>query len=355
MTAADLPLIAADASVREAMALLNERVKGIVLVIDDQRRLLATVTDGDVRRAILDRFDIDRPLAELLARPAMAGRPRPLTAPPATSEGALIGLMNEASVRQVPLVDDRGRVVGLAVLGELVKEAALPLRAVVMAGGFGSRLRPLTDKLPKPMVPLGDRPLLEFTIGQLRDAGIRHVHLTTHYKGELIAEHFADGSRFGVEIHYLPEDRPLGTAGALRTVERTEEPILVINGDILTQVSFRAMREFHREHEADMTVGVRAYKIPVPYGVVASDGVRITGISEKPVLHEFINAGIYLIEPAVFDLIPGGERYDMTDLIARLVADGRCVVSFPIHEYWLDVGGPEEYQRALADLEGGVL
>ena len=349
----DLPLVTLRNSLRETITVIDEWAKGIALVVDEERRMIGTVTDGDIRRAILAGMDLSLPVQKLLERRASTPYPRPITAPVGTPDAELLLLMNEHTIRQVPLLDEHGRVVDVALLSDLVKEYELPLTAVVMAGGYGTRLRPLTEELPKPMLPVGDRPLLELIIEQLRQAGIRRVNLTTHYKGELIARHFGDGRDFGVEIHYVEEDQPLGTAGALSLLEASDEPLLVINGDILTRVDFRAMLDFHREQQADMTVAVRQYEFYVPYGVVESDGVAITGISEKPVVRHFINAGIYLLNPEVCLFIPNDQTYDMPDLISRLVAEGRRVVSFPVREYWLDIGQVEDYQKALADIENG--
>jgi len=205
------------------------------------------------------------------------------------------------------------------------------------------------------MLSVGGRPLMELMMEQLREAGIHRVNLTTHYQGGKIAEHFGDGKKFGVKIRYVEEDHPLGTAGALRLMERSHEPLLVINGDILTRVDFRAMLEFHHNHEANMTVAVRQHEFSVPYGVIESDGVAVTGISEKPVIQQFINAGIYLLNSEVCQIIPKGQRCDMPDLISRMLAEGQRVVSFPVHEYWLDIGRVEDYHRALNDIKSGKI
>jgi NDP-sugar pyrophosphorylase family protein len=263
--------------------------------------------------------------------------------------------MGEYTLRHIPLVDETGRVVDVALLNELVKESKLPLTAVVMAGGYGTRLRPITKGLPKPMLPIGDRPLLELTVHQLREAGIRSVNVATHYKRDVIASHFGDGRSFGVEIRYVEEDQPLGTAGALSLLKTSDDPFLVINGDVLTQVDFHAMLDFHREHKADMTVAVRQHETRLPHGVVEIDGTTITRISEKPVLRHFMNAGIYLLNPEMCRLVPSGQRYDMTDLISRLIAEGYRVVSFPIREYWLDIGQVEDYEKALSDFENRAI
>lgn len=346
-------LVLPNNSIREVMACIDRNAKGIALVVDEERRLTGTVTDGDIRRALLAGMDLDLPVQALLERRAPARHPTPLTAPVGTPDTQLLQMMKEYALRHIPLVDDAGRALDLALLSDLVKDYELPLTAVVMAGGYGTRLSPLTEELPKPMLPVGDRPLLELIIEQLRQAGIRRVNLATHYEGEIIARHFGDGQDFGVEIRYVKEDQPLGTAGALGLLDAADYPLLVINGDILTRVDFRAILDFHREHQADMTVAVRQYELHVPYGVVETDGVAIIGISEKPVVRHFINAGIYLLNPEVCRYIPEGEPYDMPDLISRLVADGRRVVSFPIHEYWLDIGQLDDYEQAQESITNG--
>jgi len=223
---------------------------------------------------------------------------------------------------------------------------------VVMADGFGTRLGALTEETAKPMLTVGDRPLLERIIEQLRDAGIQHVNLTTHYRGDDIAEHFGDGREFGVEIEYVPEERPLGTAGALGLVE-TDGPILVMNGDILTRVDFRAMHRFHEEQGAEMTVAVRPYEVRVPYGIVELDDAHVSSIAEKPLLRGFVNAGIYLINPAVRSLVSPGEPLEMPQLIERVLAAGRTIVGFPLREYWLDIGQLADYEQALQDISSG--
>ena len=345
--------VSPNSCIREVLECIDRGAQGIALVLDDDRHLIATVTDGDVRRAILAGLDLELPVQELLVQRDPTFHSGPVTASVGTPETELIHLMSETSLRQIPLLDEEGRVVDIALLSELVKEYELPLRAIVMAGGYGTRLRPLTDELPKPMLPLGTRPLLEMIVEQLRDAGIRQVNVSTHYKGEMIAEHFKDGQDFGVDIRYVKEDQPLGTAGALSLLEESDEPLLVINGDILTRVDFRAMLNFHREHRADLTVAVRQYEFRVPYGVIDTDGVAVTGISEKPLVKQFINAGIYLLNPAIRRLIPNGQHYDIPELIERLLQEGRPVVCFPIREYWLDIGKADHYDQAKVDIATG--
>jgi NDP-sugar pyrophosphorylase family protein len=212
---------------------------------------------------------------------------------------------------------------------------------------------PLTQDLPKPMLPVGGRPLMEHIIEQLQHAGIRHVNVSTHYKAEKIIEHFGNGEAFGVDLQYVNEDRPLGTGGALGLMRPADETQLVINGDIFTQVDFRAMLSFHRENEAEMTVAVRRYEMQVPYGVVECEGARVSRLVEKPQAAFLVNAGIYLLEPSVYPFIPKGQRFHMTELIRWLLDAGRRVISFPIREYWMDVGHHGDYARAQDDVQSG--
>lgn len=341
-------LILPNQSVRDAMACINRNTKGIVLVVDDDRRLLGTITDGNIRRAILAGTSLEAPVRDLLGTDE--SYPRPIVAQIDAEHSEILALLRRHRIHQLPLLDRDGRVADLITMEDLLPESVLPLTAVVMAGGFGTRLRPLTDDLPKPMLPVGGRPLMEHIIEGLCEAGITQVSVTTHYKSEVIANHFGDGRGFGVNIQYVAEDQPLGTAGALGLLPPPGQPLLVVNGDILTKVDFKAMLAFHRENEAHLTMGVRTYDLKVPYGVVETDGVEVRRITEKPVLNFFVNAGIYLLAPETHCLIPNGQRLDMTDLIDILLANGRRVVSFPISEYWLDIGQLADYEQAQTDL-----
>lgn len=335
-----------ESSIRDAITCMDSTRNGIVLVVDVDRRLVGTVTDGDVRRAMLANVDFEQPVSVLLARKAGSRFAHPIAARVGADRSTYLSLLREHSLLHLPLLEEDGRVAGLVRIDDFVPDRMLSLQAVVMAGGAGSRMRPLTKELPKPMLPVGDRPLMEIVIQQLRDAGIRRVNVTTHHKPEKITEYFGDGSSFGVELAYVTEDSPLGTAGALGLMKSPEETILVINGDILTQVDFRAMLAFHREHDCDLTMAVRQYDIQVPFGVVECQGASVIRLTEKPLLNLFVNAGIYLLEPVVYQYFPNGSRFDMTDLIQRLLEEGRRVISFPVREYWLDIGLPDDYQRA---------
>jgi len=347
-----LPLVGGQASIRETMSVIDRYGKGIGLVVDEERRLLATITDGDIRRAMLAGTDLNQPVMQLKSE----GVAKPITATLGTPESDLLALMQQHVVRQIPLLDEDGRVCDLAMMDDLIKEAELPLTGVIMAGGYGKRLLPLTENLPKPMLPVNGRPLLEHMLQKLQKAGIRSVNVTTHHLSERIMEHFNDGSQFGVRLNYLQETEPLGTAGALAKMSSATEPLLVLNGDVLTDVDVRAMLHFHREHRADLTIGVRQYDIEVPFGVVETNGnAKVNAIAEKPVLRHFINAGVYLVDPGMCRLVPKDRYFDMPDLIKAAIACGATVISFPIREYWLDIGQVEQYQKAAGDVAEGIV
>lgn len=345
---ADLSTLCIDQkrSILDAIRQMDNSRLGIVLVVDAERRLVGTVTDGDVRRSILANTDSSRPVDVLVARKAGSRYARPITARVGADRGTYLELLQQHSIVHLPLLDDDGRVVDIVTLDDFVPDKMLPLQAVIMAGGPGTRLRPLTEDTPKPMLPVGDRPLLEIIIDQLRETGIKRVNVTTHHNEDKITRHFGDGQGFGIEIAYVTEDRPLGTAGALGLMGRPDETLLVVNGDILTQVDFRAMLEFHREQRADLTMAVRQYDLQVPYGVVECEGAAVRRVTEKPLLNFLVNAGIYLLEPTVHGLIPNGKASDMTELVHRLLETGRAVSCFPVHEYWIDIGQHADYERA---------
>jgi dTDP-glucose pyrophosphorylase len=342
-------LISESQTIGEAIQSIDRNAKGIVLIVDSENRLLGTVTDGNIRRAILGGVSLQSCVKDLVG--ADWEYPDPIAAEIGLPSHEMLSLMREKGVRQLPLLDKERRVSDLVTLEDLVPETRTDLTAVVMAGGEGMRLRPLTEDLPKPMLPVGGRPVMEHIIDGLRDAGIRQVNVTTHYKPQAIVNHFGDGSDFGVQIGYVSEDEPLGTAGALGLMDVPDAPVLVINGDILTKTDFRAMLTFHEENQADLTIGVREFDFRVPFGVVETEGVRVSAVKEKPSLTFFANAGLYLLDPKVYEFIPDGKPMDMTDLIDVLLAEEKRVVSFPICEYWMDIGQHEDYEKAKSDAD----
>lgn len=331
-------MIPPTASISAAVGQLDKAGTGALVLCSTGGTLCGLLTDGDIRRAILQGKSMEIPCEAIASL-------KPVVAPPSISMTEALSLMNQHDIHHLPVVDAENRVVKFLLRKDLVTETRVDLSAVIMAGGFGKRLLPLTESVPKPMLPVGDRPLLEHVIQQLRRSGIREVNMTTHYLPESISNHFGNGEGFGVKLNYLQEDNPLGTAGGVKLMKRPDGPFLVVNGDILTGVPFHEMLRYHQKHRAEITVGVRKYEMQVPFGVVQCDDVRIRSIEEKPSLSFFVNAGTYLLEPSAYDCIPDGRPFDMTDLIQKLLDAGRTVIGFPIMEYWIDVGRPEDYKK----------
>ncbi|MHC4660882.1 MAG: nucleotidyltransferase family protein [Planctomycetota bacterium] len=345
-------LLQPGATMRDAIEAIDCGAAGIALVVDEECRLIATITDGDIRRAILNGVSQEASALDTVKFHSEQYK-KPVTAPTEIDAAEVRRLMLSKSVHHLPLVDDDDRVVDIILLSDIVERSEPPLSAVVMAGGYGERLVPLTENMPKPMLEVGGRPLIEQTVKQLRDAGVKHIRIATHYKSEKIIEHFKDGSSMDVKVDYLVEGTPLGTAGALGLIERPTDPLLVINGDIRTEMNFKAMYDFHCENDADLTVGVGKYEFDVPFGVVETKGARVFKLKEKPQYDFFVNAGVYLLEPVAWDFLPDGTRLDMTELIDRMLKAGRSIISFPIWEYWIDIGKIADYRQAQKDFENG--
>jgi dTDP-glucose pyrophosphorylase/CBS domain-containing protein len=337
--------------IREAIVRIDKNTLGIVFVVDESFRLVGAVNDGDLRRAMLAAVDIEAPIQVLLDQKLGSPYALPVSAPLGTPRAELLRILLETQIRRLPLVDEEMRLCDVVLVEDFFEKDALPVEAMVMAGGLGTRLRPLTDKIPKPMLPVGGRPLLETIVLRLREAGIRKVYLTTHYMPEIIVDYFGDGGKWGVDIAYLHEEEPLGTAGALGLLRQPTSPLLVINGDILTSLNFRVLYEYHKTQTAEFTLGVRHFHMEVPYGVVECEDNEVKALREKPVFTYLVNAGIYLMEPEVIDRVPKNTPYNMTDLLSLLMQEDRRVISFPVREYWLDIGRHDDYAQAELDVE----
>ena len=336
-------LVGERATVREAIGCIDAGAIEIALVVDERRRLLGTVTDGDVRRALLRGLSLDASVEEVVHR-------TPVTATEGTPAGQVQLLMTDHGIEQVPLLDGDGRVIDVAFWRDLVAEAA-STPVVLMAGGRGQRLRPLTEDTPKPMLRVGDKPLLETVLAQVREAGFGRVLMAVNYQAEVIESHFGDGAELGLQISYVREPHQLGSAGALALArEELTEPFIVMNADLLTNVNLAALLRFHRDGRNVITIGVRRFQVEVPYGVVELDEDRVTALAEKPAFGFFVNAGVYAVEPAAVALMPDGhQEFNMTELVEAVLARGERVGSFPIREYWLDIGQLADYQRAHDD------
>lgn len=336
-----LALVGPEASILETIRAIDAANTQMAAVVDASRRLLGTATDGDVRRGILRGIPLEAPISQVM-------NVHPKTAAAGEDRAMLVALMRRNQLRALPLVDTDHRVVGLEVLADLQQIRTNDNWVVLMAGGEGRRLYPLTKDIPKPLLRVGPKPILETILEGFIAAGFQRFFMAVNYLADQVEAHFGDGSTRGVQIDYLREDRKLGTAGALRLLpERPTRPFFVMNGDILTNVDFSTVLDFHRDHGAAATMCVRENVIQVPYGVVDLDDWRLGQVVEKPTIRNFVNAGIYVLEPEAYDEIPEGEgQFDMPQVFTQLRARQRDCAAFPISEYWLDVGQMADFNRA---------
>ena len=336
-------------SIRLTLEAITKNGRQVALVTDADDRLLGIVTDGDVRKALLRGTSLDAPVAAGMNATPITGRA-------GLGRGAATEMMRARRIRHLPLVDEAGRLQDVVFLDDLLVRTPLPAAAVIMAGGMGTRLRPLTEETPKPLLRVGGRPLIEILIERLERSGIGRVLVAVHHKSEMIRAALGDGERFGVQISYVDEPERLGTIGALTLVQPTlPGPFFVINADILTKCDFRAMWEFHRAEGARMTVGVSLHQVDIPYGEFTLHGTRISRVEEKPRKEFPVNAGIYLLDPSLIALIPAGRYFDATDLIRVCLERELPVSAYLIREYWLDVGRHDDLRRADRDVAEGLL
>ena len=338
-------IVPIDGSMRDAVQALNVGSVRVALATGPDGRLQGVITDGDIRRGLLAGKTLESPLREVLVTDFCAARP-------GDDDEAILAIMRSKDILQIPVLDAEGRVIGLKILGELSAPTRRENWVVLMAGGLGTRLRPLTEDCPKPLLPVGGRPLLETIMQQFLQHGFSNFYISVNYRADMVERHFGDGSRLKARIEYLREPEPLGTAGALGLLpEKPDRPVFVMNGDLLTRVDFPGMLDFHTAHAAHATMAVRGFDIQVPYGVVDVQENRIVGLEEKPVQRFFVNAGIYVLSPEVVAEIPRGVFLDMPTLFSRLMDQGRPTAAFPIHEYWMDIGRRQDFDQANCDFD----
>jgi dTDP-glucose pyrophosphorylase len=338
-------LLDPDMSLEQAIAIVDRSALRIGLVADRERRLLGTLTDGDVRRALLKHLSLDTAVSTV-----MCATPR--VAKPDWSRAQVLAAMEGGNVLHLPVVDGTGRLVGLETLHGLLQKTRKDNPVFLMAGGFGTRLHPMTQNIPKPLLKVGNKPLLELILEGFIAAGFHRFFISVHYMPEMIKNHFGDGSQWGVDIRYIHEDTPLGTGGALGMLPHAEIdlPLIVMNGDLLTTVDYAGLLDFHEANGGIATMCVCQYEHRVPFGVIVSEDHVIRSIDEKPLQTWFINAGIYVLSPELVKRVPSGQRADMPVLLAQEIASGRSVTAFPLREYWLDVGRMDEFEKAQADV-----
>lgn len=333
-------LLPISATIQQAIYSLEKSSMQIVLAISPDNKLVGTLTDGDIRRAFLRGLNLNSSIDEVVHR-------SPLVVPSELGKDLVLRLMKVNKIYQLPIVDQKGVVVGLHVWNSIITPAPMENIMIIMAGGKGTRLRPYTENCPKPMLEIGGKPMLEHIIERATTDGFRNFVISLHYLGHMIESYFGDGKKFGVHIDYLHEESPLGTAGCLSLLTRPPKlPFIVTNGDVLTDIHYNEFLDFHIHHGASATMAVRQHEIQNPFGVVRTKGVDIEEFEEKPVYRSHINAGIYVLDPAALNYLEHSQHCDMPTLFERIkMKSGRTVV-YPMHEPWLDVGRPEDLEKA---------
>ncbi|MEX2459818.1 MAG: nucleotidyltransferase family protein [Paenibacillaceae bacterium] len=333
-------VISADTNIFSSLEIIDQGALQIALVVDENYKLLGTITDGDIRRGILKGVSLQSPVSLIM-------KSEPIIAHVNDSKETILAKMKLKRLHHIPVLDDEGHIVKVELLDELIQSRKRPNWVVLMAGGLGSRLSPMTDETPKPLLKVGTKPILETILDNFIDYGFYRFYLSVNYKADMIKAYFGDGSKWGVEIKYVHEEVRLGTAGALSLIEESPtDPLIVMNGDLLTKVNFQQLLDFHIETNAKATMCVRDYEYQVPYGVVMVDNHRLINIVEKPKQQFFVNGGIYVINPEILDYVPKREFFDMPSLFEVMMNKKIETVVFPIHEYWIDIGRMDDFNRA---------
>jgi dTDP-glucose pyrophosphorylase len=333
-------LVRPEMSIQEVLAVIDDSALQIALVVNEKGQLLGTVTDGDIRRALLKHIDLTEPVAGI-----MNPHPRYITCTQSREDA--LQLMKSHKLNQIPILNQDYCVVGMEVAQDLFTPPLHNNLVILMAGGLGQRLKPLTENCPKPLLKVGGKVLLETILENFISEGFNNFYFSVNYRAQMIMDYFGDGSRWGISIQYLQENKRLGTAGALSLLPvKPLEPLIVMNADILTKINMAKLLEFHKQNQGIATICVKEHHKQIPYGVVAFKENHLQYIEEKPMQRFFINAGIYVLNPEVLEYVPPQLFFDIPDLIKKLLQAEKAISVFPIREYWIDIGRLDEYERA---------
>lgn len=344
MKSIDKLKIFSDSTIKQALKIISDGAIHIAIVVDRKDKFVGTLSDGDIRRGFLKGLNLKSPIKPLVSK-------KPIFANKKDTKEKLLKIALSKKVYQIPVVEDTGKVIGIHVLDELIRYKDKSNKVVIMAGGKGMRLRPLTKNTPKPMLKVGDKPILQTLIEKFRESGYKNFVICVNYKSNVIKKFFSDGEKFGVNIEYIQEKSRMGTAGALSLFKKKPtEPFFVINGDLLTNLDFEKLLNFHYDQNSEATMCVREYNIQSPYGEVTLDNVKIKSIEEKPKHKYYVNAGVYVLEPKCISLIPK-KYFDMPSLFKKMITKNKSIVSFPLGEYWLDIGKFNDYKKANIDFD----
>ncbi|MEO1953349.1 MAG: nucleotidyltransferase family protein [Campylobacterales bacterium] len=335
-------LLQPNSTIKEALYIIDTGAKQIALVVDKDEKLIGTLTDGDIRRGLLNNLSLDDSIETIISK-------NPTVCTMEDTKEDILEIAISKKLYQIPLVDNNGKLIDIKVIDDLLKPKNKPNKVILMVGGLGTRLRPLTDDIPKPMLKVGNKPILETIILNFKKYGFINIILCVNYKSDIIKKYFKNGKDLGVNIEYIYEDKRMGTAGALSLLtdeQRPIEPFFVMNGDLLTNINFEHFLSFHQEQKAKATMAVREYDFQIPYGVVNIKDGKIKALQEKPIQKFFVNAGIYMLDSSTIQLIPKDKFYDMPTLFEKLISIDETTISFPLREYWLDIGQIEDYKKA---------
>ena len=333
------------ATIGQAISNLDQVAVKIVMVVNEKDEMIGTISDGDIRRGLLKGLDLNSPITEVIHRNAFV-------VPPEMRRDLVKQLMLANKIQQIPAVDINRHVVGLHLWDEIYTPPARSNLMVIMAGGMGTRMRPHTENCPKPLLAVAGKPMLEHIVEHAKLEGFSHFVLAINYLGSMIEKYFGNGERLAVQIDYLREQSPLGTAGALGLLNPCPDaPFVVTNGDVITDIRYGELLDFHIRHDAAATMAVRVHEWQHPFGVVQTQGIEIIGFEEKPVVRTHINAGVYALEPDALKLLDSGSLCDMPTLFSRLQKQAKRTLVYPMHEPWLDVGRPDDLAKAGANIE----
>ena len=338
-------LVKESTSILQVLEIIDRSSKQLAIVVDEKKKLLGTISDGDVRRALLNNASLNDSVKNIYFK-------TPTVASSNDSKEDIINLCKIKKLHQIPIVDNKGNLLGLETLSELITREKKSNKIILMVGGLGTRLRPLTENTPKPMLKVGNKPILQTIVEKFAQYGYTDITMCVNYKSDVIQEYFGNGIAFVVTIEYILERHRMGTAGALSLLKNSpNEPFFVMNGDLLTNVNLEYLHDFHILNKSIATMCVREYDFQVPYGVVKVDVNKILSIDEKPIYKFFISAGIYMLSPESLEYIPKNQFYDMPTLFEKLISENQNIISFPLQEYWLDIGRIEEYKKANEEYE----
>jgi dTDP-glucose pyrophosphorylase len=329
-----------ESTIKEALAIIDNGALQIAVIVDNTDKLVGTLTDGDIRRGLLKGLDLDSSIESIIFK-------TPTIAKISDTKEEILKMALSKKLHQIPIVDDNGKILGIQEIEELIRPKDKTNKVVLMVGGLGTRLRPLTENTPKPMLKVGNKPILQTIVEKFAEYGYTNIIMCVNYKSHIIQDYFGDGKEFGINIEYIFEEQRMGTAGALSLLtEKPTEPFFVMNGDLLTNVNFEHFHDYHLSNNSMGTMCVREYDFQVPYGVVNIKDIKILSIEEKPTHKFFVSAGIYMLSPEILEYIPQNQFYDMPTLFEKLISENKNAISFPLREYWLDIGRIEEYKKA---------